>query len=124
VSSTGATDPVLVMIGDVQASRHWIVTPAGTIPIRGAEVAAVSQTAVTQRIPVWAIVLAVVFFPLGLLFLLIKEDVFVGGLSVTVTAPGFRHSTTVATPNPVAATDAGNRVDYLRNLIANAPASA
>ena len=46
-----------------------------------------------RRIPVWAIVLAVVFFPLGLLFLLVKADEVVtvamdsvsGGTRVTIT---------------------------------------
>jgi hypothetical protein len=47
-----------------------------------------------QRIPVWAIVLAVVFAGaclLGLLFLLIKEDVTTGHVEVRVQSGSFWH---------------------------------
>jgi hypothetical protein len=122
VTQPGAADPVLVVVGDIHASRHWIVTPFGTVRTHGAEVTSQPQQNVSTRIPVWAIVLAVLLFPLGLLFLLVKETVFTPGFAVTVRAGAFAHTTLVGAASPAAYADTAARVEYLRRVLADAPA--
>lgn len=119
--SSSAGDPVLLVLGDIQVSRYWIVTPFGTVRTSGAEVVVQPQQTVSNRIPVWAIVLAIVFFPLGLLFLLVKEAVLTPAFAVTVRAGAFAHTTLVSAPNPAAYADTTSRIDYLRRVLADAP---
>jgi hypothetical protein len=55
-----------------------------------------NQTFATEVIPVWAIVLAIIFFVfclLGLLFLLVKERRVHGAVQVGVQGPGFSYAT-------------------------------
>jgi hypothetical protein len=92
-STPAAPEPALAQLGDIVLSQHWITTPWGSAPLAGAQWSAVDQALPTQRIPVWAIVLAVLLFPLGLLFLLAKETRWEGWIEVTVRAPGLAHTT-------------------------------
>lgn len=82
------TEPVIVAIGEIQVTSATILTPAGAFPLRGSQWHATDQWFVTQRIPQWAIVMTIVgFFCLtvfSLFFLLAKEDVYSGSVTVTV----------------------------------------
>jgi len=115
-------DPVLVAVGDIQITQHWIVTPSGTIPLRGASISAVDYSRVEQRIPTWAIVVAIVgFFVItlfSLLFLLAKEQRVVGHVQVTVQGPGFLHVVNLPVAHPGTAADVHGRVLYARQLAA------
>lgn len=74
-------------IGDIGITRDSIVTPNGTAPLKGSQWIVADQTTTQQKIPTFAIVLAVVFAIfclLGLLFLLMKEEVTTGYVMVTV----------------------------------------
>jgi hypothetical protein len=122
VTQPGPSDPILVVVGDIQVSRHWIVTPFGSVRTHGAQVVSQPQSTVASRIPVWAIVLAVLFFPLGLLFLLVKENVVSPALAVTVTAGSFTHTTFVNVSTPFLYSDTAARVEHLRRVLADAPA--
>lgn len=91
-------EPFLVNIGDIHVSPHWVVTPSGTAPLAGAQWFFLDQSRTERKIPTWAIVLAVVFALaclLGLLFLLVKEDVTVGWVQVSVRAGEATHVTHV-----------------------------
>lgn len=121
VPSTGP-EPVLVQIGDIVVSQHWVVTPSGTAPLAGSQWLVRDASWRTTRIPPYAIVLAVVFglaCLLGLLFLLIKEDVVVGSLEVTVRAEGLVHLTQLPAGSPLAAA-AYEQVRYVQELAAAA----
>ena len=75
-----------------------------------------------QEIPVYAIVLAVVFAVfclLGLLFLLIKETRYHGFIAVTVVGNGLYHSVSLQ-PGPVMASWAHQQVNHARGLAAAA----
>lgn len=93
MSFASVPEPALAHIGDIVLSEHWITTPWGSAPLAGAQWSASDQAYPGQRIPVWAIVLAVVFFPLGLLFLLFKETTWNGWIEITVRAHGLIHTT-------------------------------
>jgi hypothetical protein len=91
-------EPFLVTIGDIHVSRHWVVTASGTAPLAGAQWFFLDQSRTERRMPTWAIVLAIVFSfacLLGLLFLLVKEDVTVGWVQVSVRAGRLSHVTHV-----------------------------
>jgi hypothetical protein len=91
-------EPFLVDVGDIHVSPHWVVTPSGTAPLAGAQWFFLDQSRTERRIPTWAIVLAIVFALaclLGLLFLLVKEDVTAGWVQVSVRAGQMTHITHV-----------------------------
>lgn len=114
-------EPYVVSLGDIGVTPHWVVTPRGTAPLAGSEWWVVDRGAWSQRIPVWAIILAVVFFPLGLLFLLCKESTWSGWVEVTVRAGALVHVTALPVPS-FEAQNAAAIVDRIRALAAAAAA--
>ena len=90
-ATTEPAEPYLMQIGDIGITRSWVVTPSGTAPLRGSEWSIANHTAYISAIPVWAIVLAIVFFPIGLLFLMAKEQRVTGWIEVTVRSAPIAH---------------------------------
>ena len=91
-------EPPLVTIGDIVCSEHYVVTPQGAYPIAGSTWTVSNYVTVGERIPTYAIVLAVVFAMfclLGLLFLLIKERTQQGVIQVHVHGHGFAWTTQI-----------------------------
>ena len=75
------SEPVLVTVGDMTVTEHWVLTPSGAFPLAGTAWTVTNQTITTERIPAWAIVFTILFLLfclLGLLFLLVKERVLQG----------------------------------------------
>ena len=75
----------------------------------------------TESIPAWAIVCAIIFFIfclLGLLFLLIKERKTQGFVQVSVQGHGVFHATQVPVSSPAQVMDIEQRVNYCRSLVA------
>ncbi|OKK20899.1 hypothetical protein AMK16_10880 [Streptomyces sp. CB00455] len=106
-------------LGDITIAGDQIITPSGTMPLRGAMWNATDLSRTEEKIPAHAIVLAVIFFLfclLGLLFLLMKEKKTTGYIQITVTSGGRHHSSMLP------ATDAGSyarvmaQVNYARAL--------
>lgn len=98
-----ATDPIVLTIGDIGVTRHWVATPNGSAPLMDSQWIARDATREEMRIPPYAIVLAIVFALaclLGLLFLLIKEKRTVGYVEVTVTSGSLRYMTQVPANGP------------------------
>src|SRR5690349_22078307 len=75
-------EQVIAQIGEIQVTSTTVRTPAGQLPLRGSQWMVTDQWVATQKIPSWAITLAIVgFFCLtvfSLLFLLAKETVYQG----------------------------------------------
>jgi hypothetical protein len=115
-------EQVLVQIGEISCTQNWMVTPSGTVPLRGVQFQ-VPRENVTRhkRIPPVAIVLAIafaIFCLIGLLFLLIQEEVVSGSIEVTATSPnGFTFQTSVPVQDQAGVIDVRNRVDYARRLV-------
>ncbi|WP_405992486.1 hypothetical protein [Streptomyces sp. NBC_00986] len=104
--------PVLTL-GDIAVNGDTIVSPAGTMPLRGAVWTATDMSRTEERIPPHAIVLAILFFLLcfvGLLFLLMKERVTTGFVQVSVNSGGRHHATMI----PV---QSRNQVVYVLNQV-------
>lgn len=85
-------------LGDITIAGDQIITPSGTMPLRGAMWNATDFSRTEEKIPTHAIILAVIFFLfclLGLLFLLMKEKKTTGYIQITVTSGGRHHSTMI-----------------------------
>lgn len=98
----GAGGPML-SVGDIMVMGDSIVTPSGTMPLKGAAWTATDMSRTEEKIPTVAIVLAVLFALLclvGLLFLLMKERKTTGFIQVTVVSGGRHHSTVIPALRP------------------------
>ncbi|WP_418958698.1 hypothetical protein [Streptomyces tritici] len=108
-----------LQIGDIAIVGDQIVTPSGTMPLKGAVWNAMDMSRVEEKIPPVAIVLAVVFFLfclLGLLFLLMKERQTTGYVQVTVTSAGRHHSVLIPATTPDTFFGVMNQINYARTL--------
>lgn len=111
----------LVSIGDITVLNDTIVTPSGTLPLRGAVWNATDMSRTEESIPAHAIVLAIVFFVfclLGLLFLLMKEKKTTGFIQVTVASGGKHHATMIPASRPGDFMAVMGQVNYARSLSA------
>ncbi|WP_406862678.1 hypothetical protein ABZO31_20515 [Streptomyces sp. HUAS MG47] len=113
-----AVAPTL-QIGDISVVGDQIVTPSGTMPLKGAVWNAMDLSRVEERIPPVAIVLAVIFFVfclLGLLFLLMKERHTTGYVQVTVTSGGRHHAVLIPAATPDTFFGVMGQINYARTL--------
>ncbi|MEM9132902.1 MAG: hypothetical protein AAF962_18570 [Actinomycetota bacterium] len=93
----------LHQVGDIGVTADSIVTYRGTAPLAGSSWLVLDHSRVENKIPLWAIILAVIFFSLcflGLLFLLIKEDKVAGYVEVRVQSGEFWHATHIPVVDP------------------------
>jgi hypothetical protein len=123
--ATPGYEPVRVQLGDIAVTDKHVHTPVGSFALRGTTWTVSNQTFVTQGIPAWAIVLAIVFFIfclLGLLFLLVKERRVNGAVQVSVAGPGLSYSTYIPVYNEMAVFQVSRQVDWIRYQVAQLPA--
>lgn len=110
-----------MQVGEISCTQHWVVTPIGSYPLAGCTFLVRDNLHHQRRIPPYAIVLAVLFFwlcLLGLLFLLIQEDIVTGSVEVSVTGEdGLAFYSSVPIGSTHEADDVRRRVDYCRNLV-------
>lgn len=119
--TTPSYEPVRVQLGDIGVTDSRVQTPAGSYPLRGTTWIVTNQTYVTESIPAWAIVCAIIFFIfclLGLLFLLAKEQRLNGAMQITVQGPGFALSTYMPVYNQAAVHSINMNVDWIRGQVA------
>lgn len=114
-------EPIRAQLGDIAVTDTQVHTPVGSYWLRGTTWTVSNQTFITQGIPAWAIVLAIVFFIfclLGLLFLFVKERRVYGAVQVSVAGPGFSHSTYIPVYNEMAVFQVSRQVDWIRYQVA------
>lgn len=113
-----ASMPVLVQIGEIQVTATHIRTPLGEAPLRGSTWIAQDQWVTSQKTPTWAIVCAILgFFCLtifSLLFLLAKETVYTGHVTVVVTSGQFQYQTRIPVYDQNQAQYVQHQVNYAR----------
>ncbi|KAA8889358.1 hypothetical protein F3087_10510 [Nocardia colli] len=117
-------EPVLVTVGDIGCTGTHVLTPSGQHPLAGTTWIVTNQTSVDQRIPSYAIVLAILLFVfclLGLLFLAVKEEKIQGFVQVSVQGAGFYYATQVKITDRAQVFDTEQRVNYIRGLVAALP---
>ena len=113
--------PIRASLGDIAVTDTQVHTPVGLYPLRGTTWTVSNQTFVTEAIPAWAIVLAIIFFVfclLGLLFLLVKERRMHGAVQVGVQGPGFSYATYIPVRNEMAVFQVSSTVDRIRAQVA------
>jgi hypothetical protein len=113
-------EPVLLSIGEIQVTATTIRTPAGAYPLRGSQWSISDSWTTTQKIPTWAVVLAVVgFFCLtffSLLFLLAKENVHQAVVLVHVVSNGQQYVARIPANDPARVQYLYQQVNYVRSL--------
>lgn len=106
-------------LGDISIAGDQIITPSGTMPLRGAMWNATDFSRTEEKIPTHAIILAVIFFLfclLGLLFLLMKEKKTTGYIQITVTSAGRHHSTMIPATDAMAYQRVMGQINFARSL--------
>ncbi|WP_434595472.1 hypothetical protein [Streptomyces sp. A5-4] len=109
----------LTALGDITVMPDSIVTPSGTMPLKGAIWTVTDMSRTEEKIPTVAIVLAIVFSfacLLGLLFLLMKEKQTTGYIHVTVVSGGRQHSAMLPAFGPESIHQVMGQVNYARSL--------
>ncbi|GGT89801.1 MULTISPECIES: hypothetical protein [Streptomyces] len=109
----------LLSLGDITVVGDQIITPAGSMPLKGAVWNAMDMSRTEEKIPTVAIVLAIVFALLcliGLLFLLMKEKQTTGFIQVTVTSGGRHHTTMIPATGPDTIHRVMGQLNYARSL--------
>ncbi|MFZ0323247.1 MAG: hypothetical protein WAN48_03840 [Actinomycetes bacterium] len=110
----------LLTIGDIGVTATHISTPNGAAPLHGSTWIVADMSVTERKIPTWAIVCAIVFALaclLGLLFLLVKEDVTRGYVQVSVRSGDLSHMTQIPVSSAV-------QVAQVRALVGQAQAFA
>lgn len=117
----GAAAPdVLVTIGDIACTQTELLTPNGVYPLAHTNWIVTNNTTTREKIPTYAIVLAIVFTLLclvGLLFLLVKERTIEGTIQVSVQSPEVFYATQILITDPQEVLDVEKRVNYARGLV-------
>ena len=118
---TSFVDAPLVSIGDITVTRDSVLVPQGRFPLRGTTWTVQDSTQATESIPVWAIVMTVLFVwlcLLGLLFLLAKEKRYSGFVAVTVVGDGGLYHSVQFPAGPTIVGWVTTRVNQARSLAA------
>jgi hypothetical protein len=119
----GPPEEWLQTIGDIAISQHWVMTPAGTYPLRGSVWTVTDMSHYQESISSVGIVLCIIFIWfcfLGLLFLAMKDRKTVGYIQVTVQGSGFHHATMIPALGPTSAFEVNQMVNYARAMAAAA----
>lgn len=106
-------------LGDITIAGDQIITPSGTMPLKGAMWNATDFSRTEEKIPTHAVVLAIVFALfclIGLLFLLMKEKRTTGYIQITVTSGGRHHSTMLPATGPETYPWVMSQLNYARSL--------
>ncbi len=116
-----AYEPMRVQFGDIAVTDTRVHTPVGSWPLQATTWTMNNQTFVTEAIPAWAIVCAIIgffFCLLGLLFLLVKESRMNGAVQVSVQGPGLSYSSYIPVRNELAVFDISRNLDWVRYQVA------
>jgi hypothetical protein len=90
-----APEETVLTIGEILVSAHWVVTPSGNTSLAGSQWTVADQSRSVKKHPAWTIVLAVLLFPIGLLFLFVTNEETVGYMEVKVRGAGFAYTAQV-----------------------------
>lgn len=117
------SEQFVMTIGDIGISRQMVVTPNGQAPLRGSQWIVLDHTTTEQKIPSWAIVMAILFALLcliGLLFLLVKETQTRGYVEVSVRSGRLAHVTQLPVSSPAQVAQIRQLVHQAQTLAAQA----
>jgi len=111
-----------VQIAEIAVTSTTIHTPTGNLPLAGSQWQVSDYWFSQQRIPRWAIVVAIAGFCVltvfSLLFLLVKETVTLGTVQVTVTSGPLQYVARIPVTDQATVTAINQQVNYVRTLAA------
>ena len=111
---------MIAQIGEISVTSSTVHTPAGDMPLAGSQWHVADYWQTEQKIPTWAIVVAIVGFCIltvfSLLFLLIKETVHKGTVQVTVTNGSRQYVARIPVTNQMQVHQINQQVNYVRSL--------
>jgi hypothetical protein len=114
--------PILVQLGEVRVSSTTIHTPAGNIPLKGSRWAVSDQWHAQSKIPVWAVVCAILLFFvlcfLSLFFLLARQTKYTGTVQVTITNGAQQYVVRIPVADQRTVQYVNTQVNYVRSLAA------
>ena len=114
--------PVIVQIAEISVTSTTVLTPTGNLPLAGSHWQVNDYWFSQQRIPRWAIVVAIAGFCVltvfSLLFLLVKETVTQGTVQVTVTNGPLQYVARIPVTDQAAVTAINQQINYVRTLAA------
>jgi hypothetical protein len=114
--------PMIVQIAEISVTSTTILTPTGNLPLAGSHWQVNDYWFSQQRIPRWAIVVAIAGFCVltvfSLLFLLVKETVTLGTVQVTVTSGPLQYVARIPVTDQATVTAINQQVNYVRTLAA------
>jgi hypothetical protein len=115
-------EPIIAQIGEIQVTSTTVRTPAGQFPLKGSQWLVTDQWTAEQKIPMWAIVLAILLFfcvgPFSLLFLLAKETVAAGAVLVQVNSGPYHYVSRIPVSNQLYVQHVYQQANYVRSLAA------
>ena len=115
-------EPVIVQIAEISVTSTTVLTPTGNLPLAGSQWQVNDYWFSQQRIPRWAIIVAIAGFCVltvfSLLFLLVKETVMQGTVQVTVTNGSLQYVARIPVTDQGAVTVINQQVNYVRTLAA------
>ncbi|GAA5182836.1 hypothetical protein GCM10023322_20640 [Rugosimonospora acidiphila] len=118
----GANEPTVMQIGEIQITATTVRTPAGVFPLRGSQWTVTDQWMTEQKIPTWAIVLAIVLFfcvtVFSLLFLLARETRHHAVVQVHVVNGPYQYVARIPASDQGQVQYVYQQVNYVRSLAA------
>jgi hypothetical protein len=116
----GPGEAVILNIGEIAVSSTMVHTPTGSFPLRGSQWNVIDQWSVVQRIPRWAVVLSIVGFCVltvfSLLFLLARENVYSGIVTVSVSNGPYSYVARLPVTGQPQVQHVYQQVNYVRAL--------
>ncbi len=116
----GYVEPVIMRIGEIEVTSATVRTPAGSFPLRASQWSVSDQWTMQTRIPQWAIICAIVGFccltVFSLLFLLAKENIYTGAVTVTVSSGPMMYVARIGVGTQEQVQYVYNQVNYVRSL--------
>jgi hypothetical protein len=114
------SDALIAQFGDIRVTGTTVYTPAGAFPLAGSTWAVAERWDAEQKIPTWAIVMAIVGFLIltvfSLLFLLVKETVYRGHVQVHVSSGPQQYATWIPVSDRAQAQYLQAQVNYVRSV--------
>lgn len=116
----GYDEPVIMRVGEIDVTSSTVRTPAGTFPLRGSQWTVADQWTVDHRIPQWAIICAIVGFcfltVFSLLFLIARETIYTGAVTVSVSNGPALYVARIPVATQEQVQYVYNQVNYVRSL--------
>ncbi|MFC7328834.1 hypothetical protein [Marinactinospora rubrisoli] len=117
-------DPTLTTIGDITVTQTQIITPGGTFPLRGSTWTINNLVQSEQKMPTWALLLALLGFlficVFSLFFLLVKETRVSGTVQVAVRSGQHYHVTQIPVHSQAQVNQVHQNFNYIRSVAAGA----